>query len=421
MALNSKNWVISIGVNDSRDHESLKCPHFDAGDVFSIISKNWKCDSQNKILLTGNQATTKNINIILNEVLMRMADENDRIFIYLSGHVNTNVRSVTGSFVSYDYCKEKRNFGLNLRSLRYIVEDSRAKYIIVVIDGCSSGVIAQGNKNNTPHWFYFTTGEMDSEASTKLFITAVSSGKHAYEHEDKRNSEFTRILVDTISPFIKRKESLSTTLFYEFLVKKSKKYNMYPVKSGVEIGYTNFIESNHQDNVILSDDNKPYIPKWIEGLFDNCKNNSTVNNKDKSVFVRDNNFADGSRLTIGQIIKKSWRIRNAGNVSWKSRFLKMIGQSRGTGRIHCNNIIPIPDAEPNQEIDIEIELRMPPYPCSVYAEFKMTDSSGNILFPNQRGLYVTFDVIDPASQNEYVLSSSDRELVSREFSLRFKI
>ena len=395
MAHDSKHWIISVGVNSSKHHEELRCPHFDAIDMFKIISTNWGCDSHNKILLIGDQATTKNVNIAINEILTREADENDRIFIYFSGHIDKKP-SITGFFVTCDYCEETGNLGLNLRSLRYLVEDSRAKYIIVIIDGCFSGVIAQGKKHNIPHWFYFTTGEMASVTSTKLFITAGSSGKYAYEDKIKRNSEFTRILINTISPFIKNQKSLSTSLMYDILVKKSYKYGINPVRSGVEVGYADFIfkKTSEINNEYLSlEKNESIIPKWIMDIITICENKNNPENKDDSLFVRDNNFADGSKLLIGQVIKKSWRIRNAGNTSWKNRFLKIDGQPRGTGRIHCNSITQIPNAEPNQEIDIEVELRMPPYPCSVYAEFKMTDASGRILFPNKRGLYVAFDVV----------------------------
>jgi hypothetical protein len=55
---------------------------------------------------------------------------------------------------------------------------------------------------------------------------------------------------------------------------------------------------------------------------------------------------------------------------WKNRFLKTIGESRGTGRmIHSPELVSIKDTYPGEEIDIEIELRMPPYPSSVYSEF----------------------------------------------------
>jgi hypothetical protein len=408
MAHDSKHWIISVGVNSSKHHEQLRCSHSDAIDMFKIISTNWDCGLHDKILLIGDQATTKNINIAVNEVLKRKANEKDYVFIYISGHIDR--RSLTGLFVTYDYCEKDGNLGLNLRSLRYLVEDSKAKYIIVIIDGCFSGVITQEKKHNTPHWFYFTTGEMESEASTKLFITAGSSGKRAYEDKDKKNSEFTRILLNTISPFVKNRKSLSTSLFYEILVKKSKKDNIYPVRSGIEIGYTDFIKNKTNEVNIeylsSSEEEGSYIPEWVLDIFSICENADDPTIRDESFFVRDNNFADGSKLLTGEVIKKSWRIRNAGNVSWKNRFLKIHGQPRGTGRIHCDSITSIPDAEPNQEIDIEVELKMPPYPCSVYAEFKMTDSSGRVLFPNKRGLYVAFDVI---YKDNLEIPSSEKE------------
>ena len=99
MISKTSNWVISIGVNSSQDHEHLNCSHFDASDVFNIMIENWECNQQQRILLIDKEATTSNVTSTLNEILMRLAGKNDRIFIYLSGHIDTNVRSITGFFV----------------------------------------------------------------------------------------------------------------------------------------------------------------------------------------------------------------------------------------------------------------------------------------------------------------------------------
>lgn len=346
------------------------------------------------MLLTGDQATTENVKIVLNEILTYKVQENDKILIYFSGHIDPDIRQITDSFITKDYCKEKNNHGVNLRSLRYQVEDSIAKYVLVLIDGCYSGVIAQGNTTITPHWFYFTTGEMDSSISTKLFITAVSSGKLAYQHKSKRNSDFTEIALSVIQEALKDKYELSTGLFFERISKIAEEMNITsPVKSGVEVGRSGLIFVTSKIPMPLEIKEKNYFPSWFHKVLTSQREEGK-NINDRCIFIRDNNFPDGSILKIGQTIAKSWRIRNAGKVLWENRFFKMIGESRGVGRIHGKRLIPIPNVHPGQEINVEIELRMPPNPGAVYAEFKMVDAFGDYLFPENRGLYVSFDVID---------------------------
>lgn len=389
-----QNWVLAVGSDIPKEYPCLPAAFNDANDIYHLISNNWQCELENKILLTGNEATTKNINATLNELLVRRAKEKDKVLIYLSGHIEPDIRGITGAFVTKDYAKTSKNYGVNLRSLRYLVEDSLAKYVLVIIDGCYSGLIAQGIKTATPHWFYFTTGEMDSDISTKLFITAVSS-EQTFQRETSRNSNFTEVIISIISESLNKNESLSTGLFFDKLSKKTTELGIgTPVKSGVEVGYTNFIFSeNNKEISSNSKSNGIEIPLWLSKVLIES-DLLVVNEEDLCSFVKDNNLPDGSDLRIGEKVVKSWRIRNAGKVVWRNRFFKMHGQSRGAGLIQGQTLTPIPEVLPGQEIDIEIELQMPPYPSLAYAEFKMVDVYGNYLFPNRKGLYLHVNVRD---------------------------
>jgi Ig-like domain from next to BRCA1 gene/Caspase domain len=346
------------------------------------------------VLLTGTRASTKNVNIALNQVLARHASENDRVLIYLSGHIDPDIRSITGSFVTRDFCKETQNFGLNFRSLRHLVEDSIAGYILIIIDGCHSGVVAQGNKTITSHWFHFSTGEMDSAISNKTFITAVSSGRYAWERKEKRNSDFTDAFLSIVEDPKHQHSDLTLGDLFDQLCKTAEENrHSPPVKSGVEIGRNIFIRAKKEDlhrPPLVRGMN--HVPLWLEEAIATCR--SVPKKKGDCAFVRDNNWPDGSIVTPGDIIVKSWRVRNSGKESWKGYFLKMVGAARGVGRIQAPTLIPIADVKPGNEIDVEVELRMPPYEASVYAEFKLVDSSGTYLFPERKGLYVSLDVKD---------------------------
>jgi hypothetical protein len=390
----SSNWIIAIGSDCPTSFSPLNSARYDALDICNLFSMNWECKTENIVLMTGMQATTKNLKTTFSEILVRRVKENDRVLIYFSGHIDPDIRRITGSFVTNDYSKDTNNFGFNLRSLRSLVEDSKAAYIIVIIDGCYSGVVAQGNRSVTRHFFYFTAGEMDSMVSTKLFITAVSSGGIALQRRTHRNSDFTEIIISVLQEALVENDPLSTGLFFERIAKRAQKINIAsPVRSGVEIGSSPIIFPRQAGSNLMAPRLHEYhIPFWLKEVFE-FQSEKLQGNSDKCVFVRDNNLPDGSALKIGQTVVKSWRIRNAGQVFWENRFLKMIGEASGVGRILANRLIPLPDVKPGQEVNVEVELRMPPYVGSVYAEFKMTDSAGDYLFPEQKGLYVNFDVV----------------------------
>ena len=372
----------------------LQAANRDARDVFDLLSRNWKPSLNTSVLLTGKSASTKNINIAINQVLARLVSEDDRVVIYLSGHIDPDVRSITGSFVTRDFCKETQNYGLNFRSLRHLVEDSIAGYVLIIIDGCHSGVVAQGNKTVTSHWFHFSTGEMDSAISNKTFITAVSSGRYAWERKKKRNSDFTEAFLSIIEDAKQQHSDLTLGDLFDQLCKTAEENRRSPpVKSGVEIGRNIFIRAKKEvprRTPLVRGMN--HVPLWLKKAIASCR--SARRTKSDCAFVRDNNWPDGSIVPPGDVIVKSWRVRNSGKESWKQYFLKMVGETRGVGRIQAPTLIPIADVKPGSEIDIEVELRMPPYEASVYAEFKLVDSSGTYLFPERQGLYVSLDVKD---------------------------
>jgi hypothetical protein len=388
------DWIISVGSSSPVAYPHLQAADRDARDVYSFLSGSWSATPNTSVLLTGLKASTKNVNIALNEVLARRVTESDRVFIYLSGHIDPDIRSITGSFVTHDYSKEARNYGVNFRSLRHLVEDSIAGYILVVIDGCHSGVVAQGHRTITSHWFHFSTGEMDSAVSNKTFITAVSSGTYAWERKQKRNSDFTESFLSIIrDPKHLQFDLTIGSLFDELCKNAEQNGHSPPVKSGVEIGRNILIPAGsqrlHRAPLTRKMNN---MPGWLQAAIDNSR--SMHGKKVDCTFIRDNNWPDGSIIKPGKVIVKSWRVRNTGKIRWKGFFLKMVGAARGVGRIQAPILNPIPELEPGQEVDIEVELRMPAYEASVYAEFKLTDSSGEYLLPTRQGLYVSFDVKD---------------------------
>jgi len=114
---------------------------------------------------------------------------------------------------------------------------------------------------------------------------------------------------------------------------------------------------------------------------------------DKSSFVRDVTIADGTKILVGKKFTQIWEIRNVGSVVWVNRFLERQGLGEGLGLLKSTSRVPIPYTLPGQRCRIEIQLIAPPLPGSCYAEWKMVDAKGTILFPDQKPVYVSVDVV----------------------------
>ncbi len=110
---------------------------------------------------------------------------------------------------------------------------------------------------------------------------------------------------------------------------------------------------------------------------------------DASEFV-DDTIPHGSQTQPGQIFTKTWRIRNAGTVSWVDRKLERQGPLTGPGLITSPRYLHVPDTMPGETVAIEAELKAPTYDCSSIAYFKMVDPEGRLCFPEsyQLGLDV---------------------------------
>ena len=116
--------------------------------------------------------------------------------------------------------------------------------------------------------------------------------------------------------------------------------------------------------------------------------------KKESRFVRDLTVLDGSKIKVGQKLKKVWQIKNIGEQPWENRFLERVGQCEGPGRLKSRKRIRIPYILPGQRCQIKVNLVAPNQPGSCYAEWKMVDEKGNILLPHQKPLFVSIDVIE---------------------------
>lgn len=113
---------------------------------------------------------------------------------------------------------------------------------------------------------------------------------------------------------------------------------------------------------------------------------------DRSSFVRDVKFEDGTKVKPGKKMEWVWEIKNSGKVSWTKRYL--LANKANTKVIDLPGIKKalIPDTEPGSNVQITVYATAPKKAGTYRVEFKMVDGNDRILFPNQRPLFKEFVV-----------------------------
>lgn len=117
--------------------------------------------------------------------------------------------------------------------------------------------------------------------------------------------------------------------------------------------------------------------------------------QDRSEFVRDVTVPDGSVFQINEEFIKTWEIRNAGSVVWKSRWLRRVGACTGVGLIQSLEKVKIADTKPGQTVQVSIKLKAPELETTTTAFWKMTHADGQLCFPDRYayGVFVTIHVV----------------------------
>jgi len=120
---------------------------------------------------------------------------------------------------------------------------------------------------------------------------------------------------------------------------------------------------------------------------------TNISSVDRSRFIRDGTFPNNEQVTVNQVFEKIWEIQNIGGVVWKNRYLQREGVSNGAGVLKSVDRVKIPFTKPGDRAQIKVVFQAPSLPCTTTTYWKMVDESGRYLFPNQKALYVTVQVV----------------------------
>ena len=101
---------------------------------------------------------------------------------------------------------------------------------------------------------------------------------------------------------------------------------------------------------------------------------------DESTFVSADP-PDGFMIPFGASFIRTWTIRNSGTVPWRGRRLRRLGAWTGPAILTSERFIPIPDADPGEEVTFSVEVRAPRVETTAIAQFKMVDEDNLLYYP----------------------------------------
>ncbi len=113
---------------------------------------------------------------------------------------------------------------------------------------------------------------------------------------------------------------------------------------------------------------------------------------DLSSTLVDETYEDGTHVAAGEHFTKSWILRNLGAERWEGRWLTRINSTP------CSTPerVRVPDTGPGRVVTISVEVTASPRPAHCKSYWKMTDSRGEFLLPNQKPVY--FEVVVDGSR-----------------------
>jgi hypothetical protein len=109
---------------------------------------------------------------------------------------------------------------------------------------------------------------------------------------------------------------------------------------------------------------------------------------DDSRFEGDVTFPDGTLVQEGVLFTKVWRLRNAGTLQWRGRYLRRLN----TSPCRAPERVAIPPAAPGQAIDVGVRVRAPKRSARCRIYWKMVDAQGRALLPNKRPIFLDVQI-----------------------------
>jgi uncharacterized caspase-like protein len=236
---NMKVWMVAVGISDYKNPEHFTSLLQYADDDAIAVRDFYKTpeggslpDSQ-IILLTNNEATRPNILNAINSIYA-MANDNDAIIFYFSGHGGED------AFSAYEFNGNTRNNNGQLlhKELLEVFERSKARYKYLIADVCHAGGLAKietGQAGIVSKGTFYEAFERAKEGFAMLL--SCEHNKTSREYDTLHHGIFTYYLLEGLKGQcdVNRDRVISVIELFEYVsngVKKVTKGNQKPVPGG---------------------------------------------------------------------------------------------------------------------------------------------------------------------------------------------
>jgi len=122
---------------------------------------------------------------------------------------------------------------------------------------------------------------------------------------------------------------------------------------------------------------------------------------DSATFVSDITLPDGSVVSPGQALVKTWRVRNSGTSTWDGYKLIFLQGDQMGGASPVN----IPTTSPNQEVNISVSLQAPTTPGDKVGYWQIVNRDG-VYVPGGK-LWVSVNVVSSTTSDRIASFSAD--------------
>ncbi len=193
-------WALIVGISNFKDSKiNLHFPAKDAKDFADFLIKEKNFAPDHVKLLTDKTATRANILSMLgNKWLPRVAEPDDLVLIYFSGHGSASSLDVGGVnyLVAHDTdINDLYSTAIAMQDLtRIIKERVHSNRIMIVLDACHSGAVASSAKGLARP----ANVDIDPivQGTGQLVISSSSPDQQSWESTRYQGSVFTKHLMD---------------------------------------------------------------------------------------------------------------------------------------------------------------------------------------------------------------------------------
>jgi hypothetical protein len=126
-----------------------------------------------------------------------------------------------------------------------------------------------------------------------------------------------------------------------------------------------------------------------------------ISQQDSATFLSDVTLPDGSVVSPGQALVKTWRVRNSGTSTWDGYKLIFLQGDQMGGTSPVN----IPTISPNQEVDLSVSLRAPTTTGNKVGYWQIVNRDG-VHVPGGR-LWVNINVVSSTSGDHIAAFNAD--------------